>query len=180
MAKTETKSRILLAEFDGAAALTKAAENLRDSGFKKFDCYSPFPIHGLNDAMGVKRSYLGFIVGAAAAFGLGAGFLMIYWMQAIDYPIVVSGKPFNSYQAFTPVIFSITVLLSAITTVFAMLAISGLPRFNHPLFDSQEFQRFSDDGFFVSIDLDDPKYNSTSTSAMLNSLGAMKQEVVEG
>jgi len=180
MARTELKTKTLLVEFDSAASLTKAAEKLRDTGFKKFDCYSPFPIHGLNDAMGVKRSYLGFIVGAAAAIGLGGAFLMIYWMQVIDYPIVVSGKPYNSYQAYTPVIFAITVLLSAIATVVGMLALSGLPKFNHPLFDSKEFQRFSDDGFFVSIEIDDPQYDTQKTPGMLTSLGGKKLEVIEG
>ena len=180
MAKIEPNAKTLLAEFDGAASLTKAAESLRDAGFKKFDCYSPFPIHGLNDAMGVKRSYLGFIVGTAAAIGLGAGFYMIYWMQAIDYPMVISGKPFNSYQAYTPVVFAITVLLSAIATVIGMLAISGLPRLNHPLFNSKTFQRFADDGFFVSIDVADPKFDFEKTATMLKSLGSLKQEVIEG
>jgi hypothetical protein len=180
MAKTEIKTKTMLAEFDSAASLTKAAEKLRDSGFKKFDCYSPFPIHGLNDAMGVKRSYLGFIVGTVAAFALGGAFLMVYWMQAVDYPLIISGKPYNSYQAYTPVIFAVTVLLSAIATVLGMLALSGLPRLNHPLFDSREFQRFSDDGFFVSIDIDDPKFDSDKTAGMLTSIGARKLEVIEG
>ncbi len=119
MAKKRIKEIILLAEFDTPASLMQAAEKTRDAGYKKFDCHSPFPIHGMDDAMGVKRSPLGYIVGIFAFIGLSGGILLQWWTSTVDYPLVISGKPFFSYQAYLPVTFAFAVLFSAIASFYA-------------------------------------------------------------
>lgn len=179
MTTASEQTKAVIAEFDSPAGLIHAAERVRDGGFRKFDCHSPFPIHGMDKAMGLKRSPIGFIVGAAAlcAFLGISGF--IYWVSAVDYPMVISGKPFFSFQAFVPVAFAVTVLTSAITATFGMLLINRLPQLFHPLFESKNFQRFSDDGFFVSIDSTDPKFDASRTGDFLKSIGGKNIEVIE-
>ena len=171
--------KAVIAEFDSPADLMHAAERVRDGGFQKFDCHSPFPIHGMDKAMGLKRSPIGFIVGGAALCGfLGiSGF--IYWVSAVDSLMVISGKPFFSFQAFVPVAFAVTVLTSAITATFGMMVINRLPQLFHPLFESKNFRRFSDDGFFVSIDSADPKFDAGRTGDFLKSIGGKNIEVIE-
>ncbi len=178
MAKIATGVKAVIAEFDSPADLMHAAEKVRDGGFVKFDCHSPFPIHGMDKAMGLRRSPIGFIVGGAALMGfLGiSGF--IYWVSAVDYPMVISGKPFFSFQAFVPVAFAVTVLTSAITATFGMLVINRLPQLFHPLFESKNFSRFSDDGFFVSIDAGDPKFDANRSADFLRSIGGKNIEVI--
>ena len=179
MSKVITGVKAVIAEFDSPGDLMHAAEKVRDGGFVKFDCHSPFPIHGMDKAMGLKRSPIGFIVGGAALMAfLGiSGF--IYWVSAVDYPMVISGKPFFSFQAFVPVAFAVTVLISAITATFGMMVINRLPQLFHPLFESKNFARFSDDGFFVSVDANDPKFDATRTGDFLKSIGGKNVEVIE-
>jgi hypothetical protein len=179
MAKNRNKTKMILAEVNGVAGLLKAAQGLRDAGYKDFDCHAPFAIHGLNQAMGIKRSNLGFIVGAFAAIGLIGTYLMAYWMSSVDYPLLIALKPFNSYPAYTPVIFAIAVLFAAFSTFLGMLALNKLPRFHHPLFASQRFDKFSDDGFFVSINATDPQFDSEKTPDFLTSIGCKNLEVIE-
>jgi hypothetical protein len=169
---------IVLAEFDGAAALFSAAEKLRDAGYREFDCHSPFPIHGMDRAMGIKRSPLAFIVFACA---FSAVFFMIwltYYVGAVDYKLVISGKPFFSYQAYAPPIFAMGVLTGAITAVLGMMALNRLPRLHHSLFRSKNFERVTTDGFFVSVQSDDPQYDETRVKAFLASIGGKNVEVL--
>ena len=171
--------KAVIAEFDSPADLMHAAEKVRDAGFIKFDCHSPFPIHGMDKAMGLKRSPVGYIVGGAALVGFISISGFIYWVSAVDYPMVISGKPFFSFQAFVPVAFAVTVLTSAITATFGMLAINKLPQLFHPLFESKNFVRFSDDGFFVSIDAADSKFDPARTQDFLKSIGGRSIELIE-
>ena len=113
----------VLAEFENPGELLHAAEKTRDEGFKKFDCHSPFPIHGMDDAMGMKPSILGFIVFAMAAAGGTGGFLLQAWVATTAYPLVISGKPFLSGQAFVPVTFELTILLAAFGAVLSLIHI---------------------------------------------------------
>lgn len=168
----------ILAEFSSAAALLKAAEKIRDAGYKKFDCHSPFPIHGMDRAMGLKRSPLGWIVGLAALFGTSTALGLQWWTSTVDYRLVISGKPFFSFQAYVPVTFALGVLLSAITALLAMLILNGLPRLHHPIFYSDRFVKASDDGFFVSIEADDPMYDTEKTRGFLESIGGTNPEVL--
>ena len=173
------ENKVLLVEFDSPAALLNAARQVRDAGYKKFDCHSPFPIHGLNKAMGLRRSELSIIVGSAAVLGLSGAFLMAYWMSAVDYPLILSGKPFNSYQAYTPVVFAVAVLLAAISTFIGTLALNRLIHYHDPLFSISRFDKFSDDGFFISIDSGDLNFDSSRTAEFLGSIGGKNLEVVQ-
>jgi len=168
----------IIAEFKNPAELISAAEQLRESEYRKFDCHSPFPIHGMDDAMGEKRSPLGWIVGIVAFCGISAGILLEWWTSTIDYPIVISGKPFFSYQAYGPVAFAVMVLTSAIATVVAMLALNKLPRFHHPVFSSDKFARASDDAFYVSIESDDPNFDEEGVAKFLEKIGGQNIELL--
>jgi hypothetical protein len=179
MAEVKKKTAVILAEFEGPQELLDAARRVSDAGYRDFDCHSPYPIHGMNSAMGVVRSRLGFLVGTFAAIALIGAFTMQYWMSAVDYRVVISGKPFNSYQAYTPVTFALTVLLAAFAAFFGSLAFNRLPRFNHPVFSSKNFERVTDDGFFVSIESTDPKFDIGKTREFLESIGGRNVEVLE-
>jgi len=169
----------LLAEFENPAALLAAAEKVREAGYRKFDCHSPFPIHGMDQAMGLRRSPLGYIVFAVAAAALTAGVTLEWWTSTVAYPLVISGKPFFSYQAYGPVAFAIMVLCSAFTAVLGMLALNRLPKFFHKLFHSRNLERAMDDGFFISVDSTDPNFDLQQTGNFLNSIGAKNIEVIQ-
>jgi hypothetical protein len=178
MTTQHEKQLLMLAEFDNPAQLLEAAEKLRAAGYKKFDCHSPFPIHGMDDAMGMRRSPLGWIVGAVAFFALGSGFALEWWTSTIDYPIVISGKPFFSYQAYGPVAFAIMVLSSAFTALLGMMALNKLPLWYHQLFNSDKTAKISNDGFVVSIEGDDPLFDPGKTKSLLENIGGQNLEVV--
>ncbi len=166
----------ILAEFKNPAELLKAAEKMRDAGYKDFDCHSPFPIHGMDKAMGEKRSILGWMVGPVAFVMVIFGFLFEGWTSTIAYPLVISGKPLFSYQAYGAVAFAIMVLTSALTALVGMLALNKLPRFHHPVFYSDRFAKVSDDGFFVSVEAGDKQFDREKTKAFLESIGGTHVE----
>jgi len=178
-----TRKRVFgyLAEFESASALYKAAEKVRDAGFRRWDCYSPFPVHGLDNAMGMKRSILPWFVFFGGAAGLATAFLLAYITQVQIYPTVVQGKPVNIFTvpAFFPIMFELTVLFSGFTTLFGLLALIGLPRLHHPIFASHQFHRASDDAFFVAIEARDPKFSPDATREFLEELGGTNVELVE-
>lgn len=178
MINTTTKIAGIIAEFDSPASLLHAAEKVRDAGYSSFDCHSPFPVHGMDRAMGLKRSPLGWIVGLVAILALGGISLTIWWITAIDYPMVISGKPYFSYQAYVPVAFALTVLSSAFAALFGMLALNRLPQLHHPLFESRRFTKVTDDGFFVSVEAVDPKFDANETRKFLLSLGGQNVEML--
>jgi hypothetical protein len=168
----------ILAEFSGTDTLLKAAADIRESGYRKFDCYSPFPVHGMDQAMGLGRSPLGYLIGIAGVSGLVGITGFIWWVSAVDYPLVISGKELFSFQAFVPPIFAVTILVSAIMATLGMLALNRLPRLHHPLFDSEIFTRVTDDGFFVCIEADDAKFDRDRTAEFLKSIGATTVEII--
>jgi hypothetical protein len=178
MAKNKVVEGII-AEFENPAELIKAAEKMRDSDYKKFDCHSPFPIHGMDRAMGEKRSPLGWIVGTVAFLGLGAGFALQWWTSAVAYPLVIAGKPFFSYQAYGPVAFAVMVLSSAFVSLIGMLILNKLPRFNHPVFNSERFSQVSNDAFMVSIEAEDAHFDKEKTRQFLESIGGKNIEYLE-
>lgn len=175
---TDAKIEGILAEFKDPAELLKAAKDLKDAGFKEYDCHSPFPIHGMDDAMAEKRSNLGWIVGPVAFIMVIAGFLFEGWTSVFAYPIVISGKPLFSYQAFGAVAFALMVLTSAFATLVGMLVLNKLPRFHHPVFYSEKFAKVSDDGFFVSITADDKQFDQEKTKKYLESIGGSGIELL--
>jgi Protein of unknown function (DUF3341) len=169
----------LLAQFASPKDLYHACEKVRDAGFTRWDAHSPFPVHGLDKAMGLGRSrlpYVTLIFGLSGAIG---GFALQLWANGAAYPILVSGKPVLNWQPYMPVTFELGVLLAAISTVVGMLAFNELPMLFHPLFGSRAFERVTDDGFFISIESWDPKFNAIDTERLLKSLGATRVEVVK-
>ena len=178
-----TRKRVYgyLAEFKSASALYKGAEKIRNAGFKKWDCYSPYPIHGLDDAMGVKRSILPWFVFFGGLTGIITGFSLAYVTQVVIYPTVVQSKPANIFTvpAFFPIMFELTILFSGFATLFGLLALIQLPRLNHPLFASRQFHRASDDGFFIAIEARDPKFSPNGTRDILAEAGGANIELVE-
>jgi len=170
----------LLTEFDSAALLMKAVEKVRDEGFSKWDVHTPFPVHGMDDAMGIRGTRLPFLVLASGATGLGLATLMQWWMNAVDYPFIISGKPLFGIPANVPIMFELTVLLSAFACFFGMWILNGLPRWYHPLFTNRRFRRATQDRYFIVIEARDPKFNLDRTREFLASLGgAVVEEVNE-
>ena len=169
----------ILAEFATPADLYYACERVRDAGFTKWDAHTPFPVHGLSGAMGLRRSLLPWIVLVMALTGATLGFVLQWWVQTSADPLVISGKPFYTWPAFIPVTFEVGVLFGALGAVFGMLALNRLPMHHHPLFQSKVFERASDDAFFISIESWDPRFDATATGKLLDSLGARNVELLE-
>ena len=168
-----------LAEFSVPGDLLEAAEAVRDEGYSKWDCHTPFPLHGLDHAMGVKGTKLPLLVLGGGLAGLILATLMQWWMNAVDYPFLISGKPLFGVPAAVPVMFELTVLLSALTTFFGMWGLNKLPQHHHPLFNSDRFKRATNDRFFISIEASDPRFNVEKTRALLESLNPDALETVE-
>jgi len=169
----------LLAQFASPQDLYQAWEKVRDAGFTRWDAHSPFPVHGLDHAMGLGRSRLPYVTLFFGLFGAIGGFFLQLWANGIAYPIVISGKPVFNWQPYMPVTFELGVLLAAISTVVGMLAFNELPMLFHPLFGSRAFERVTDDGFFISIESWDPKFNAIETERLLQQLGATRVEIVK-
>jgi len=161
------------AEFDSAKALYHAAEHIRDDGFTKWDVHSPFPIHGMDKAMGLKKSVVSKLVFVGGVLGAITAFALQTYTSIIDYPLVVQGKPTNLFTipAFFPIIFELTVLFAAITAVFGMLILNRLPRWHHPLFNWELFGKVTDNGFFAVIDATDPKFDEATVRTLLEAQG---------
>jgi hypothetical protein len=170
----------LLAEFDNPAALYHACEKVRDQGFSAWDAHTPFPVHGLEEAMGAPRSKVPWI---SLVLALGGGtipaFALQSWVAVEASRQVISGKPMLSWQAFVPVTFEVSVLMGAAGALIGMLMINRLPQLYHSLFRSSRFERFSDDKFFISIEARDPKFDAEGTAEFLRSIGADHVELVE-
>ena len=175
----EHKTFGILAEFKNPGHLMKAAKLTYKAGYKKFDCHSPFPIHGMDDAMGLKPSQLGYIVMAHGLIGFLGGLALQIWTSTIAYPINISGKPFMNLPAFVPVTFELTILLSAFGAVFGMFFLNNMPKHHNPLFNSERFKKVTDDGFFVVIESSDPLYNDEKTRKFLEDAGAVHLELIE-
>ena len=178
--KEEKHMSIVLAEFPDPGSLLQAAVKTREAGYKAFDCHSPFPVHGMDGAMGLSRSPLAKIIFVCAMSAVCGMIALTYYVSVIAYPLVISGKPFFSYIAYTPPIFAIGVLTGALTAVFGMLALNKLPMPYHPLFSSSNFARVSDDGFFVTVQSNDPQYEEQKVKSFLTSIGGKNVEVIQG
>jgi hypothetical protein len=169
----------LLAEFSDPAALLHAARQVRKAGYQHFDAHSPFPIHGMDEAMGLGNSRVGLVAFGGTVTGFALALWMQWWMGAVDYPLNISGKPFFALPPSVPIIFELTVLFSALAAVAGMLALNGLPRPYNPLFYSENFSRVTDDGFFLFVAASDPKFDLTRTRQLLEQLGGYNIEVIE-
>jgi molybdopterin-containing oxidoreductase family membrane subunit len=169
----------MLAEFETSAEIKHAATKVRDAGYKKWDVFTPFPIHGMDDAMGLKDSRVGWFTFLGGLTGFSAGMLMIWFMNGFDYPLAVGGKPLFSPVFGFPVSYELTILLGAIGSLGGMLLVNRLPRWHNPVFNSDRFTRATHDRFFVLVECRDPKYSETETRALMQSAGAHHIELVE-
>ncbi len=164
----------LIARFRDCPELYNAAKKVRDAGFKKWDVFAPLPIHGMDAAMGLKRSKVPFFTFIGGATGLTIATLMIWYMNAYDYPLVVGGKPYFSPVFPFPVMYELTILLAAFGTLFGMFITNKLPRHNHPVFNLERFKRGSDDEFFIVIESKDPHFELEKTKGFLEEIGGLE------
>lgn len=183
MSDTSDKSTQLfgyVAEFASASALYHAAEKVRDAGFRRWDVHTPYPVHGMDHAMGLGKSWLSAVVLCGGVSGALLALFLQFFTQVTLYPTVVQAKPTNLFTipAFFPVTFELTILLSAFATLFGLFVFIMLPRWNHPLFGSPLFQKFSDDGFLLVIEARDPKFKREQTREFLSDIGAGEIEEV--
>ncbi len=170
----------VVAEFEDEEALLKAGRELHHKqGYTKLDAMTPFPVHGIEAALGMPRSILGFIVICVGLTGTMTAILLQWWTGAVDYPLVIAGKPLFAFEFAMPIMFELSVLFSAFACVFGMLALNGLPKLYHPTMNFSRFGRFSDDGFLLVVEKTDPKFSPVETRNLLLSLGATSAEVVE-
>lgn len=174
----------LTGQFTDTVEVYHAAEAIRDAGYTKWDVYSPFPIHGIDEAMGIKRTKLPLIVGAAAICGVICGYLLQWYGSNVGYQLVTQGKPYGSiteggWESFVPITFEVGVLFAAFASLIGMLALNGLPRHNHPLMKKDAFLKVSDDTFMICIEVCDPKFDPKATRELLRSLHATSIDLVE-
>ena len=169
----------LLAEFDDVAKVLAASKELRDAGFTRWDVHTPIPIHGLDEAMGIRMSKLPWLVLGGGAAGLAAGLGLQWFTNAFDYPFLISGKPFFGLPAAVPVTVELTILLASLGAVGGLFGGTGWPRLHNPLFASERFLRVTTDRYFVSVDQADPKFDPDRTARILASFGAVNLETVE-
>ncbi len=178
--KTESGEVIygMVAEYATPAALYHAAEKVRDAGYRKWDVYSPFPVHGMDDAMGLKPTKLSLLVGCVGLSGAALAFGFQWLVTGILYPLVVQGKPLQAWEPFTPVTFELGVLSTAFCAIIGMLAFNGLPRWHHPLFKNQRFLRCSDDRFVICIESRDPQFDPAGSRRLLEEIGGSHVQFV--
>ena len=167
----------LMAEFDSATELVDAARAVRDAGYTKTDAFSPFPIHEMDEALGIRRSILPVLVFFGGVTGLLLGVALQVFVHYIDYPLNIGGRPFLSWILFVPPAYELTILLAGFTAVFGMLFLNGLPRPYHPVFNVPRFALATREKCFLLIEAADDKYDYDETSGFLQGLNP--QEVFD-
>jgi hypothetical protein len=173
----EKKIYGIMAEFDTATELVDAARQVRDAGYKKTDAFSPFPLHEIDEALGIKRSILPFLVLGGGVAGLLTGLGLQYFVHVIDYPLNVGGRPYFSLPSFIPPAYELTILFAAATAVFGMLLLNGLPQPYHPVFNVPRFALATREKFFLIIETKDPEFDYEKTRSFMESLNP--QEVFD-
>lgn len=157
----------VLARFPDTEALIKAANELRERGYQQVDAYSPFPVEGLAEAIGFKKTSMSLVVLIGCLVGGTIGFAMQWWVAVVAYPVNIGGRPLNSWPSFLPITFELTILGGALSSVLGMLALNGLPCLYHPLFDIEEFRHATSDAFFLSVKATDPRFDAVETKRLL-------------
>ena len=171
MNRSEKSLHGLGAEFPTAASLLHAAKKVQALGFRRWDVYSPFPVHGMDHAMGFKRSRVSLFSLIGGFIGLGTAFALIYYTSALNYPLITQGKPYFALEPSLPIFFELTILLTAFGTVLGLLLLTLLPRFHHPVFNWDRFQRVTDDGFFIVLEATDPQFSEKTSRKVLQEAG---------
>ena len=162
----------IVAEFESAHELLAAARRVRDAGYRRIDAYTPFPVEGLDHALGLRPTWLSALVLAGGLTGASGGFFMQWYAMAVWYPLNVGGRPLNSWPMFIPITFELAVLVAGLTAAFGMLALNGLPLPYHPLFNVPRFARATQDRFFLAVLAIDPRFDRRATAELLHALGA--------
>lgn len=160
----------LLAEFPSAEALVAAARDLSKRGYRRLDAYTPFAVHGLAEALGFRKTRMSLVVLIGGLLGMVGGFALQWWVAVKAYPLNIGGRPLNSWPAFIPVTFELTILVASLFAVLGMLALNGLPRPHHPLFAIPAFDHASSDAFFLCVEAADPLFDLARTRQFLEDL----------
>jgi hypothetical protein len=160
----------LMAEFRSPESLLAAARRASGEGFKRMDAYTPFPVEGLAEAIGFHRTRVPLIVLIGGIVGCLGGFFLQYWVAVIDYPLNVGGRPLNSWPAFIPVTFEMTILVAALSAFLGVLALNGLPMPYHPVFNVEQFELASRNRFFLCIEAADALFDRDRTAKFLEGL----------
>lgn len=166
-----TKTYGLIAAFDTTPEIYHACEQVRDAGYTQWDALTPFPVHGLDYAMGVRRSKVPRFSLAGGITGFCTGMSLIAWAGAYEYKLIVGGKPLFSPMFAFPISYELTILFTAFATIFGMFFLNGLPMHYHPVMKAPQFVRAMDDRFYIVIETNDPKFNATETRALLARIG---------
>jgi len=169
----------LMAEFNSAQELLNAAHKVREAGYTKTDAYSPFPIHGVAEALGMRERKIAPAVLMGGIIGGSIGYGLQYWTSVVSYPINIGGRPFHSWVSFIPVTFELTSLFAAFSCGLVMLALNGLPQPYHPVFNGARFSLASQESFFLSIESADPRFQLDETRAFLAGLHAREVVTLE-
>jgi hypothetical protein len=176
----DDKVYAVIGEFDDPHDLVHAGRKIREMGYTKLDAMTPFPVHGIDDALGIPYSKLGWIVIPIGLCGTAAALLLIWYCGAINDKFVIGGKPLFDFTFSIPITFELTVLFSSFASVIGMFALNGLPRLYHPSLNYRNAHRATDDRFLLVIEADDPKFHPQQSAEHLRSVGAGTVEVVEG
>lgn len=176
----DDKVYAVMGEFAEPEELVEAGRRIRAMGYTKIDAMSPFPVHGIDEAIGVPYSKIGWIAVCGALAGITTAQVLIYYVGKIDYPLIIGGKPLFDFTYSIPPTFELAVLFTAITTFLCTWGLSGLPRLYHPSMNYRNMHRSSDDRFLLIVEADDPKFDAQKTAQDMRSVGANDVEVVEG
>jgi hypothetical protein len=169
----------LMAEFDDPDHLVEAAQRAYVAGYRRMDAFTPFPVHGLSEALGFRKTRLPLVVLLGGIVGGISGYALQYWISVIDYPLNIGGRPYHSWPAFIPVTFEMTVLIAAFAAVFGMLALNGLPEPYHPVFNVPRFELATRTHFFLCIEATDAQFDQVKTREFLETLSPHEVSVVE-
>jgi len=169
----------VIASFEGPESLLEAATRARTAGYSRLDSFSPFPVHGMSKALGLRRSRLPWMVLGGGLVGAGLALTGMLFINVVEYPIVVGGKPHGAIEPLLPITFEVCVLFAAVTAVLGMFFLNGLPRLHHPLFSQVNFGRTTDDSFFLTIEARDPRFEPAETVFFLETLGGKSVRLVE-
>jgi hypothetical protein len=169
----------MVAEFDTPEAVLEAAEKAHAEGYRVMDAYTPIPVHGLDEALGFKPSRLPWLIFAGGLAGAAGMFGFMTWVNTLDYPLNIGGRPYFSWPAFIPITFEGMVLLASFCAVFGLIAVCGFPQPYHPVANAPHFERASIDRFFLCIEARDPHYDAAQTRRFLEGLGAQVVSEVE-
>lgn len=169
----------VIGDFDTPEDLLRAIRTARAAGYTKMEAYSPFPIHGVDEALGAPRSPLGKIVIVFSLLGIAAAVLLQWWTGAVDYRLIIAGKPLFAFEPSVPIMFELAVLLSAFATVLGMFHLNRIPTYYHPFFNYSKHAGASNDRFLLTIEAGDPKFRADEVKLFLESCGSRHTEIVE-